>query len=154
MEKIQRKYMAHFMEMGDKYIRLGQDLEEYAPELSAQVEKTKNILGQTSVRVVGYEKTGSVEPYYAVAGDPLFEKLQEIIDGDLVLEACKAAVVEVKLWDGQGSTYPAIREECYIEVVSYGGDTQGYQIPFKLHYTGSKTAGTFDLETGTFTAAA
>lgn len=153
MEKIQRKYMAHFIEVGDKFVRLGQDLEEYAPELSAQVEKTKNILGQTSVRVVGYEKTGSVEPYYAVAGDPLFEKLQGIIDGDLVLEDCRCGVVEVKLWDGQGTAYPAIREECYIEVVSYGGDTQGYQIPFKLHYTGIKTPGTFDLSANTFTAA-
>lgn len=152
MAKIERKYMAHFVEVDDEYIRLGQDLEEYAPELSAQVEKTKNILGQTSVSIVGYEKTGTVEPYFAQAGDPLFEKLQSIIDGDLVLEDCKAAVVEVKLWQGEGSKYPAIREECYIEVTSYGGDTQGYQIPFSIHYTGNKESGTFDLTAKTFTA--
>lgn len=152
MAKIERKYMAHFVEVDDEYIRLGQDLEEYAPELSAQVEKTKNILGQTSVSIVGYEKTGTVEPYFAQAGDPLFEKLQSIIDGDLVLEDCKAAVVEVKLWQGEGSKYPAIREECYIEVTSYGGDTQGYQIPFNIHYTGNKESGTFDLTAKTFTA--
>ena len=153
MAKIERKYMAHFVEVGAEYVRLGQDLEEYAPELSAQVEKTKNILGQTSVNIVGYEKTGTVEPYFAKAGDPLFEKLQGIIDGDLVLEDCKAAVVEVKLWQGEGSQYPAIREECYIEVTSYGGDTQGYQIPFNIHYTGNKQSGTFDLTAKTFTAA-
>ena len=153
MAKIERKYMAHFVEVGEEYVRLGQDLEEYAPELSAQVEKTKNILGQTSVSIVGYEKSGAVEPYYAQAGDPLFEKLQGIIDGDLVLEDCKAAVVEVKLWQGEGSAFPAIREECYLEVTSYGGDTQGYQIPFNIHYTGVKQSGTFDLTTKRFTAA-
>jgi len=154
MAKIERKYMAHFVEVGDEYIRLGQDLEEYSPELSAQVEKTKNILGQTSVNIVGYENSGTVEPYFAQAGDPLFEKLQGIIDGDLVLEDCKAALVEVKLWQGEGTAFPAIREECYLEVTSYGGDTQGYQIPFNIHYTGNKQPGTFDLTTKTFTATA
>lgn len=152
MAKIERKYMAHFLQVGEEFIRLGKDLEEYSPELSAQVEKTKNILGETAVSIVGYEKTGAVEPYFAESGDPLFEKLQAIIDGDLTLDACKAAMVEVKLWDGEGSAYPAIREQCFIEVTSYGGDTQGYQIPFTVHYTGTKQPGTFDLAAKTFTA--
>ena len=151
MAKIERKYMAHFLEVGEELIRLGKDLEEYSPELSAQVEKTKNILGQTSVSIVGYEKTGAVEPYFAESGDPLFEKLQAIIDGDLTLDNCKAAMVEVKLWDGDGDSFPAVREQCFIEVTSYGGDTQGYQIPFTVHYTGQKEQGTFSLTTKTFT---
>ena len=145
MAKIERKFMAHFLEVGEQYVRLGQDLEEYSPELSAQVEKTKNILGELAVNITGYEKTGSVEPYFAQAGDPLFEKLQAIIDGDLVLDSCKAAMVEVKLWDGEGTAFPAVREECCLEVNSYGGDTQGYQIPFTVHYTGVKETGTFDV---------
>jgi len=36
-------------------------------------------------------------------------------------------------------------------VTSYGGDTQGYQIPFTVHYTGIKQTGTFDLTTKAFT---
>ena len=151
MAKIERKYLAHFLEVGQEYVRLGKDLEEYSPELSAQVEKTKNILGTTAVNITGYEKTGTVEPYFAEVGDPLFQKLQEIIDGDLTLEGCKAAMVEVKLWEGEGTAFPAIREECYLEVTAYGGDTQGYQIPFTVHYTGIKEKGTFDIKTNTFT---
>ena len=153
MAKIERKYLAHFLEVGQNYVRLGKDLEEYSPELSAQVEKTQNILGATAVNITGYEKTGTVEPYFAEKGDPLFQKLQEIIDGDLTLEACKAAMVEVKLWEGEGSAFPAIREECYLEVTAYGGDTQGYQIPFTVHYTGNKEKGTFDISKNTFTKA-
>ena len=152
MAKIERKYLAHFVKVGEDYIRLGKDLEEYSPEMSAQVEKTKNILGQTSVSISGYEKTGSVEPYFAESGDPLFEKLQAIVDGDLTLDDCKAAIVEVKLWDGEGDSFPAVEEECYLEVTSYGGDTKGYQIPFTIHYTGIKQTGTFDVKTKTFTA--
>ena len=153
MAKIERKYLAHFLEVGQEYVRLGKDLEEYAPELSAQVEKTKNILGEVAVNITGYEKTGEVAPYFAEQGDPLFEKLQAIIDGDLTLDACRAAMVEVKLWEGEGTAFPAIREECFLEVTAYGGDTQGYQIPFTVHYTGVKEQGTFDIQTKTFTKA-
>lgn len=160
MGKIERKYLAHFINAaapGEEavYERLGRDLEEFAPELSAQVDKKKNILGETSVTISSYEKSASVEPYYAEAGSALFERLQAIVDGDLVLDALKADVVEVKLWDAaEGTTgYPAIKEEAYIEVTSYGGDTTGYQIPFTVHYTGVKVHGTFDVKTKAFTAA-
>ncbi len=158
MAKIERKYLAHFINTAASdepvYERLGKDLEEFSPELSAQVETKKNILGQTSVLISGYEKTGAVEPYYAEADTGLFTRLQGIIDEGLVLEALKTDVVEVKLWEAaQEGVYPAIREEAYIEVTSYGGDTTGYQIPFTLHFTGNKVKGTFDVNTRTFTAA-
>ena len=72
----------------------------------------------------------------------------------LVLDDLKTDIVEVKLWDKDtAGAYPAVREECYIEVVSYGGDTTGYQIPFNVHYTGVKTKGTFDPATKKFTQA-
>ena len=68
--KIQRKYMAHYLNAAfsdpeAKYVRLGRDLEEYAPELSANVEKKANILGQTTVVIDSYQKQGEVAPYYA-----------------------------------------------------------------------------------------
>ena len=157
--KIERKYMAHYLNAAfgsgtASYVRLGSDLEEYSPELSANVEKKNNILGQTSVVIDSYQKQGEVAPYYAEKDDPLFEKLQAIIDGDLTLDNLKTDIVEVKLW-GEASTgaYPAVKEECYIEIVSYGGDTTGYQIPFNVHYTGVKTKGSFDPATKKFTEA-
>ena len=158
MAKIERKYLAHFINTAESgeavYERLGKDLEEFSPELSAQVDTKKNILGETSVIISSYEKTGSVEPYYAEAGTGLFQRLQAIIDGSLVLDDLKTDVVEVKLWeDAENGAYPAIREEVYIEVNSYGGDTTGYQIPFTLHYTGNKVKGTFDVNTKVFTVA-
>ena len=151
--------MAHFLNAAfgsgtASYCRLGNDLEEYSPELSANVEKKNNILGQTSVTIDSYQKQGEVAPYYAEKNDPLFEKLQAIIDGDLTLDDLKTDIVEVKLWDKDtAGAYPAVREECYIEVVSYGGDTTGYQIPFNVHYTGVKTKGSFDPAAKKFTEA-
>ena len=62
--------------------------------------------------------------------------------------------MEVHLWEEESSgAFPAVKEECYIEITSYGGDTTGYQIPFNVHYTGVKTKGTFNVQTKTFTAA-
>ena len=159
MAKIERKYMAHFInaaKSGEEAVfeRLGQDLEEFSPELSAQVETKKNILGQSSVLISGYEKTAAVEPFYAQSGSKLFERLQEIIDGDLVLDELKAEVVDVKLWEAdETGAYPAVKEAVFIEITSYGGDTTGYQIPFTIHYTGEKVKGTFNVTTKTFTAA-
>ena len=160
MSKIERKYLAHFINCAKsdaeaaEYERLGKDLEEYSPEMSAQVDTKKNILGETSVIISSYEKTSSVEPYYAESGSALFTRLQEIIDEQLVLDELKADVVEVKLWEKEeGGAYPATKEEVFIEVTSYGGDTTGYQIPFTLHYTGNRVKGTFNVTTKTFTAA-
>ena len=88
MAKIERKYMAHYIDAAapatepgtPKYVRIGKDLEEYSPEMSADVQKTKNILGETSVLVASYEKSGSVEPYYAEKGVEVKE--DEIFVGD------------------------------------------------------------------------
>ena len=158
MAKIQRKYLAHFInaapigEAEAVYEQLGKDLEEYSAELSAQVETKHNILGQSSVVISGYEKVGAVEPYYAENGTALFARLQDIIDESRVLEDVKTDVVEVKLWEAaEDGSYPAIREEAYIEVTAYGGDTTGYQIPFKLHFTGNKVKGSFNVASKTFT---
>ena len=160
MAKIERKYLAHYINAAAigaeeaSYERLGKDLEEFSPEMAAQVDTKKNILGETAILISGYEKTGSVEPYYAEEGSALFARLQDIIDEQRVLDDLKADVVEVKLWENQQeNVYSAIREEVYIEVTSYGGDTTGYQIPFTLHYTGNKVKGSFDVATKTFTPA-
>ena len=158
MAKIERKYLAHYINTAAsgeeaKYTRLGKDLEEFAPEMAAEVETKKNILGETNVLISGYQKTASVEPYYAEAGSELFDRLQAIVDNNLVLEDLKTDVVEIKLWETETEgAYPAYKEEAYIEVTSYGGDTTGYQIPFTLHYTGVKTKGKFNPATKTFTA--
>lgn len=159
MAKIERKYLAHFIntaQTGEEaaYERLGKDLEEFSPELAAQVDSKKNILGQNSILISSYEKTGSVEPYYAEQDSGLFQRLQGIIDDNLLLDALKTDVVEVKLWENaQDGVYPAVKEEAFIEITSYGGDTTGYQIPFTLHYTGEKVKGTFNISTKVFTAA-
>lgn len=156
--KIARKWMAHFIDAATtgtaNYVRLGADLEEYVVEMNANVETKRNILGDTSTTIDGYEPQASVEPYYAVVGEPLYERLQKIADERLTHDALKTTVVEVHLWEEDAEkpgSFVAYREDAIIEVVSYGGDTTGVQIPFNIHHVGNRVKGTFDVATKTFT---
>lgn len=157
--KIKRQFMAHYIntaEPGDTavYQRLGKNLEEFNVEMNANVDVKNNILGETSVILDSYQAQASVEPYYAEVGTPLFERLQGIIDERQTLDELKSDALEVHTWEAPTTgKYVAYREDVIIEISSYGGNTTGYQIPFKLHHTGNRTKGTFDPATKIFTAA-
>ena len=154
MARIARKMLQHFLNTGaDIYAVLGHDLEEFSVEFNADIEKKKNILGANSIALKGYEKEASVEPYIADPDDPVYEFLKGIIDDEKVLDDVKTDIVKVELF-GEASTgaYPATKEDVFIEVVSEGGDTTGYQIPFNIHFTGNRVKGTFNPTTKAFTA--
>lgn len=156
-EKMARKLMAHFVDstFGSEtasWYRLGEDFEEYSVELNPDVETSKNILGNTTFTHNGYEISADGDPFYAREGDALFAKLQTIIDTQAQYTGLKTKALEAHLWEPgtTDGTYKAFTQDCYIVPTSYGGDTSGYQIPFTVYYVGDKTAGTYNLSTGTF----
>lgn len=156
--RIARKLVQDFInctpsENTASYEVLGTDLEELSMEMNADIEKKKNILGEESISVKGYEKEAAIEPYIADKDSALFSFLQDIVDNEKILDEVKTDVVRVKLYESATSgAYSATKEEVFIEVVSAGGDTTGYQIPFNIHYSGKKTEGTFNPTTKAFTA--
>lgn len=159
--KIDRKYMAHFLDAGSlcggssaDYERLGKDLEEYNIELSPDTETSKNILGESTFKHNGYEVSSDADPFYADTTSTLFEKLQQIVDERLKDDNLKTNAVEVHLWkEATAGKYEAYKQDCYVVPTSYGGDTSGYQIPFTVNYVGDRVKGTFDIKSRTFTAA-
>ena len=85
--KIDRKYMAHYIDAGSlcggltpKYERLGKDLEEYNVELNPDTETSKNILGESTFKHNGYEVSSDADPFYADTTSDLFTALQKIVD--------------------------------------------------------------------------
>jgi hypothetical protein len=153
--KIERKYLAHFIDAGFgteiNYVRLGDDLEEYNEELNPDVEIVKNILGQQKVHHNGYEVQSEIEPFYAYVGDPLFEKLADIANERKTGDACKTTKIDVLLAEDGEVTW-AYREDVYVVPNSIGGDTSGVQIPFTVYNAGNRVKGTFDITTKTFVA--
>lgn len=155
MAKIERKYLAHFIDASfggqtTNYVRLGKDLEEYNEELNPDVEVQKNILGEQTVRHNGYEVQSEVDPFYAYVGDPIFEALAEIANERKTGDACVTTKVDVLL-NADGSVVWAYREDVWVIPNSVGGDTSGVQIPFTVYNAGNRTAGTWNTETKTFT---
>ena len=160
---IERKYLAHYIDSAFDstykacmYTRLGKDLEEYTVELNPDVETKKNILGENSVAVNGYEVSSSVDPYYYEYDEALSEKIMDIAMNRTTGNGCKTTTVDVLLKPGATADDAptvvwAYREDCYVVPQSVGGDTSGVQIPFELHRAGNRVKGTFDLETKTFT---
>lgn len=155
VKKVERKYLAHFIDAsfnGDatNYVRLGKDLEEYTIELNPDGEATKNILGESSYNIKGYEPSGSVDTYYAYEGEPLFEHLAEIANERKTGSDCMTTVIDVLL-NANGTVAWAYREDAVVVPQSIGGDTGGVQIPFEVHYNGGRVKGDFDMNTKKFT---
>jgi hypothetical protein len=158
--KIERKYLAHFLDASfgtgsatPNYVRLGTDLEEYNLDLNPDIEVSKNIIGDGTIKHNGYEPQSDVDTFYAVTGDPLFEALSDIANERKTGDDCKTTAVDVLLND-KGVVTWAYREDVMVVPTSMGGDTSGVQIPFSVYYCGNRTKGTFDVTKKTFTATA
>lgn len=158
MSKIERKYLAHYIDASFggqtlNYVRLGKDLEEYVEELNPDVEVKKNILGEQNVNHNGYEVQSEVDPFYAYAGDAIFEALSEIANERKTGDDCKTTKVDV-LFNIDGTVAWAYREDVWVVPNSVGGDTSGVQIPFTVYNAGNRVAGSWNKSTRVFTPAA
>lgn len=154
MTKIERKYLAHFIDAAfnsttPSYMRLGKDLEDYSINMNPEVETKQNIIGESSTNVKGYSPQGSIETYYAYEGDALYEHLDAIINNRSTGSELNTTVVDVLL-DSEGNVKWAYRENAVVVPNSIGG-SDGVQIPFEIYYAGDRTKGDFDLATKKFT---
>lgn len=151
-DKLERKYLMHYIDASfgsEVYERIGKDLEEYNIELNPDSETVKNIIGENSTTVKGYEVTASVDTYYAREEDMLFTKLNQIINERSTGSQLETTVVDI-LVTAAGTVISAYREDAIIIPQSIGGDTAGVQIPYEIHYNGNRTEGTWDKETKAF----
>lgn len=162
--KAERKYLAHYLDAAfdttyaaPQYVRIGKDLEEFSVELNPDIETSKNIIGENSVKHNGYEASADADPVYYEYDDALTEKIMEIAMLRKTGDACRTTYVEVLLKPGETNdaaptVIRAVREDVLLIPTSYGGDTSGVQTPFTVNFTGNRVEGTFDLTTKTFTA--
>ena len=156
--KIERKYLAHFLDAGklnggttSAFVRLGEDLEEYNEELNPDVEVKKNILGEQSVQHNGYEVQSEVDTYYADSGSALSTALMSIANERKKGDDCKTTKVDVlfsvTVTEGTPSVAVtwAYQEDVKVIPTSVGGDTSGVQIPFTVYAIGNRKAVTVTL---------
>lgn len=161
---VERKYLAHYLDgkfdmtySSAEYSRIGKDLEEYSEELNPEVEVTKNIIGEQSVRHSGYEVSADVDPFYFENyDDALSNKIMELAMTRATGDKCRTSMVDVLLKPGSTEDEAptvvwAYREDVVIAVNSVGGDTTGIQTPFTVYKAGNRVKGTWDMTTKKFT---
>ena len=158
-----RKCLVHYVDAAfdmtyesTNYQKLGQDLESLDIELNPQVETTRNILGENSVVFSGYEPTTPVETFYHDSAKELEDKIIQLAMSRHYGDSCKTSYVEALFQMGETENDPpvflrAYREDILIVPTSYGGDTNGVQTPFEIHYCGNRVPGNFDAATRVFT---
>ena len=154
-ELIERAWLMHYIDTSFNgetatYERIGEDLEEYAVNLNPEVETKKNIWGENSTKVKGYQPQSEVGTYYAKKGDALFTKLMDIAMGRKTGDALKTTVVDV-IVDSDGKQISA--HKCTVTIIpqSYGGGTECVNVPYQIHYNGTPVSGTWKADTKTFT---
>lgn len=137
---------------------IGDDIEEMSVELNSDTEQTKNILGQTRTVDNGYTPSMDADPFYADPDKALYPKLRDIAFKRLKGDECKTLMLEVIIEDTEATTHTAFVREVMVKPQSYGGGTEGFNIPFTVSEDGDWAEGTVtaaSVKTGApvFTAA-
>ena len=131
---------------------IGDDIEEMSVELNPDVESRKNILGQTKTVDNGYEPSMDADPFYADPEKALYPKIRDIALGRLKGDACKTLLLEVIVEDTEASTHLAYVREVLVKPQSYGGGTEGFNIPFNVSEDGASVKGTVTADSLTSNA--
>lgn len=131
------------------YQIVGKDIQELSVEMNGTFETNQNILGDTIVTDAGYAPSVSVDPYYADKGDKIYSFLKNLALNRLSGDEAKGKMLEVIVEDTEAAKHEAWEQECVFEIVSYGGDTNGFRILYNVHPSGKRTNGnaTIDKET-------
>ena len=133
------------------WFKIGKSLSSLAMELNPDVSTEKNILGDTFVVDNGYSPQASVDPYYATAGDGLYEKLKDIAMNRKTGDACRTKILEVvvdsfTLGEVTATAHTAWVEDVVVKPTSFGGDTAGVTIPFVIYLDGNRQSGEANYE--------
>lgn len=147
--KLKREAHKFFVKAGSKpYYLVGKGVDDMSVEMNGSFETKKDITGQTSVEDDGYNPSVSVEPYYADPEDGIYDFLKDLALNRKSGDEAKAKYLEVIVEDTSATSHEAWEEDCRIEIVSYGGDTKGFQIAYNVHPDGNRKLGTATIKDG------
>lgn len=156
MAKLEREALAHYLDTTwNKKVAdvakatfeiIGDDIEEMSVEMNPDTEQVKNILGQTRTIDNGYTPSMDADPYYANPDKLLYPKVRDIAMKRLKGDECKTLMLEVIVEDTEASTHTAYVREVMVKPQSYGGGTEGFNIPFSVSEDGEWVEGTVTAE--------
>ncbi len=161
MSKLNREALVHYLNSkfsttgtDPTWTVIGKDIDDMSVSLNPDVEKKKNILGENTMSDNGYEPEMSADPFYADPDDPLYPTLRNIALQRLKGDECKTQLLEVIIEDPSDESHLAFVEDVIVKPQSYGGGTEGVNIPFDVTNIGNRIKGkvTISNKVPTFTA--
>ena len=150
--KLKREALAHYLDsVWNKKVAdvdkalfeiLGDDIEEMSVELNADTSQMKNILGQTKTTDNGFTPSMSADPWYANTESKLYPHMRDIVLEQISGDERKTLMLEVVVEDTEAETHLAYVREVKVTPTSYGGGTEGFNIPFTVDFDGAFVKGT------------
>ena len=152
MAKLKREALAHYLDTVwnkkvadvDKAVFeiLGDDIEEMSVEMNADTSQMKNILGQTKTTDNGFTPSMSADPWYANTESKLYPHMRDIVMEQITGDERKTLMLEVIVEDTDADVHTAYLREVKVTPTSYGGGTEGFNIPFTVDFDGAWVKGT------------
>ena len=156
MGKLNREALAHYLDTAwNKKVAdaskavfeiLGEDIEEMSVEMNPETEQRKNILGQPKTIDSGFTPTMSADPWYANTDSKLYPHMKEIVFEQLKGDERKTLMLEVVVENTEATEHTAYLREVKVTPTSYGGGTEGFNIPFTVDFDGAYAKGTVTAE--------
>lgn len=156
MSKLNREALAHYLDTAwNKKVSdaskavfeiLGDDIEDMSVEMNADTSQIKNILGQTKTIDNGFTPSMSADPWYANTESKLYPRMRDIVFEQLKGDERKTLMLEVIVEDAEATEHTAYLREVKVTPTSYGGGTEGFNIPFTVDFDGAYVKGTVTAE--------
>lgn len=156
MAKLNREALAHYLDTAwNKKVAdaskavfeiLGDDIEDMSVEMNADTSQIKNILGQTKTIDNGFTPSMSADPWYANTESKLYPHMRDIVFEQLKGDERKTLMLEVIVEDAEATEHTAYLREVKVTPTSYGGGTEGFNIPFTVDFDGAYVKGTVTAE--------
>lgn len=156
MAKLKRSALAHYLDTAwNKKVAdaskavfeiLGDDIEDMSVEMNADTSQIKNILGQTKTTDNGFTPSMSADPWYADTESKLYPHMRDIVMEQITGDERKTLLLEVIVEDLEATTHTAYVREVKVTPTSYGGGTEGVNIPFTVDFDGAWVKGTVTAE--------
>ncbi len=154
--KLKREALAHYLDSkwnkkvadADKAIFeiLGDDIEDMSVEMNPDTTQMKNILGQTKTTDNGFTPSMSADPWYANTDSKLYPHMRDIVMEQISGDERKTLMLEVIVEDTEATENTAYLREVKVTPTSYGGGTEGFNIPFTVDFDGAYVKGTVTAE--------
>ena len=156
MAKLKRSALAHYLDTAwNKKVAdaskavfeiLGDDIEDMSVEMNADTSQIKNILGQTKTTDNGFTPSMSADPWYADTESKLYPHMRDIVMEQITGDERKTLLLEVIVEELEATTHTAYVREVKVTPTSYGGGTEGVNIPFTVDFDGAWVKGTVTAE--------